>query len=132
MITQSSFGISISSGNAAIIAESARGEYCNWDYLSIAGAQTSTNAAILDIASAEDALTGSFVCGRYMATAVNKAANVSLCTRNYPFRLGVIFDEDEITNNSGTFAAAGADNGELALSPSGILGFDLYYVQGSC
>ena len=33
--TALSTNCSISSGNAAIIAESARGEYCNWDYLSV-------------------------------------------------------------------------------------------------
>ena len=57
--------------------------------------------------------------------------NLYATARNYPFRLGVIFDSNEIENNDGTFAAT-ADNAESALSPGGILGFDLYYIQGSC
>lgn len=128
--TQSSFGLSIFAGTAATAAASTVDQYCNADRLSLAGKETATNAAIVDISAT--AQVGALVCGRYMDTANTLTAVATVCTRNYPFVLGVIMDEDENYSVGTVWAADEASAAEAALSPGGIVGFDLYYSQGSC
>lgn len=128
--TQSSFGLSIFAGSADIIAKSSVNEYCTADRLTIAGKETAANAAIVDISATQQG--GAFVCGRYLNTAGVLVASATVCTRNYPFVLGVIMDEDENYAVGTAWIAAAASSVEAADSPGGIIGFDLYYIQGSC
>lgn len=127
---QGSFGLSVSAGTAATAAGSTVDQYCNNDRLTIAGKETAANAAILDISATQ--ATGAFVCGRYMNTSAAQAASATTCTRNKPFVLGVITDEDENYAVDTIWIAAKAENVEAALGPGGIIGFDLYWIQSSC
>merc|ERR1711881_326228 len=127
---QGSFGLSIYAETASPAAKSSVDQYCNADRLTIAGKETTTNAAKNELSAT--AGTGAFVCGRYLNTDGQLVLSASVCTRNYPFVLGVIMDENENYAAQGTFTAANADKVEGALPPGGIIGFDLYYIQGAC
>merc|ERR1712062_665305 len=66
-------------------------------------------------------------CGRYLNHITNTADNASVCSRIYPFRIGVNFDDTERCTNVAMTQLCEADT-----APGGIIGFSLNYVQASC
>lgn len=124
--TQSdSFGISISPGSPAGAAHNAVGTQCTLDYIEI------PNAVTLTIASATTVIGGaSRLCGRHLNVATTTTTtSVSTCTRTYPFRLGVHFDETELSDGSTAYTALTSESDEF---PGGILGFSLNFEQKDC
>ena len=70
-------------------------------------------------------------CGRQLNIAVADDA-VTVCSRSYPFRLGVVFDNMEVCSNAIATAANCEPNIAAANMAGGILGFALGYNQVSC
>ena len=92
--------------------------------------QTSTIAAITTAAVGIDRF-----CGRHLST--NKPAAITgsdtettVCSRSYPFRLGVFTDNMEVC--TGDAANTCEVNIDAASMPGGIVGFALGYDQKSC
>jgi len=110
---QSGFGVSNAMDAAA---KSVVDAGCTADFLAIPVAQLVAQAGVLNSVNK--------VCGRFLNTADNVAANVKLCSRGLPFRVGVTFDNGE----SITIAGA-AKTDETAVFPGGIVGFRLRYEQ---
>ena len=67
-------------------------------------------------------------CGRILASTSGSATTASICSRSYPFRIGVHFDDGEI----GHVASPTAVNNEQDTSPGGIVGFKFEWYQGAC
>lgn len=122
-IKMDSFGVSAGT-NAA--ANSGVGSSCIDDYIEIVGG---TNAAIAALGTNVGAVaTGNTrFCGRFLTTAdavdgaINANGVVSVCSTSLPFRVGVNFDENELSNG------ANANEAEDATVPGGIIGFSLCY-----
>ena len=97
--------------------------------------QTSTIAAITTAAVGIDRF-----CGRHLSTATITAGNpaittgsdteTTVCSRSYPFRLGVFTDNMEVC--TGDAANTCEVNIDAASMPGGIVGFALGYDQKSC
>ena len=87
---------------------------------------TETNAKTTSVA--DDTSNGNKLCGRILATADDVDTSATVCTRSYPFRLGVHLDDGEV----GHVATATAKNNEQDTHPGGIVGFKLKWYQGSC
>jgi len=118
----SSFGLGVAVADDAI-AKSAIGSRCIADYIVIPQGTTSTIAALTTVSSTASER----YCGRYLNTADDTAGNVSICSRIYPFRIGVVTDDTELCTNVAMTQLCEADT-----APGGILGFSLNYVQSSC
>jgi len=124
--TDNSFGVSLDvSGNTV---KANLGTQCTTDYVTIPQGMTSTIAAITTVSGV--APIGTRFCGRQLATAADQVTSGSVCSRTYPFRLGVNFDDFEDCK------AAGANMCEwdtmAANMPGGIIGFALGFTQGAC
>merc|ERR1712141_654694 len=113
------FGISIG-GSTTTASKGGVGTQCADDYFEIPNAQT------LTIASATTVIGGANrVCGRFFASTATATASVSICSRTYPFRLGVHFDNKEVyTTGTETQETTETDG-----FPGGILGFSLNFKQ---
>merc|ERR1711976_105138 len=71
-------------------------------------------------------------CGRYLAIADAATASATVCSRQYPFRVGVHFDsEEQCTNAIETTANCEWDIMANTM-PGGGIGFKLYFWQQSC
>jgi len=118
----STYGVSgFTTDNA--IAKSAKDTECTQDYLVI----PQGNTAAISITTTPTASSARF-CGRYLNPTTNTNSHVSVCSRIYPFTLGVYFNDNEECN-----AASGeADLCETDTIPGGITGFALNFVQQSC
>lgn len=117
-----SYGLGVATADNAI-AKSAQGTSCIGDYIVIPQGQTSTLAS----ATAVDATAFERFCGRYLNVITNTEGSVSVCSRIYPFRIGVNFDNTELCTALDMTQLCEADT-----APGGIIGFALNYVQGSC
>jgi len=117
--TQNSFGVSISPSGT--IAQSATGTSCSTDYITIPNGNSATIAA----SSSVIAGTTRF-CGRFFHYTTAQASATTVCSKEYPFRIGVKFNDNE--EISGTTAATN----DKTLVPSGVLGFKLEWWQNSC
>jgi len=115
---ESSFGTSVTT----IAMASSVGTQCISDHVLIPGGTTTTIAA----ATTPEA-TVSRYCGRMLNPATGIITSDTVCTRRYPFRLGVHFDDFELC----TAAADHADCEALTL-PGGIIGFGLTFQQFTC
>ena len=76
-------------------------------------------------------IAGDRFCGTFFDAALAGDATDSdtICTREYPFRISVNFDQDEVC----TAAAAGTcENLAAANTAHGFLGFSLYAYQVAC
>jgi len=109
---QGSFGLSLS---ADANAKSSAGTLCTTDYISIPG---STIGAV----TAGTNYTGDRYCGRQLNSAAQANTNVSVCTNRTPYKIGVRFDQDEVS-----VAVATENTSEAAGAPGGIIGFSLCY-----
>jgi len=116
-----SFGLSVSP--TAAILKAAVATACTADYIIIPNGVTSTIAAITT-----PTLGTSRFCGRLLALS-DTIAGASVCSRSYPFTLGVRTDDHEVCTNP---AADMADDCEATGLPGGILGFALGYTQLAC
>ena len=99
--------------------------------------QTSTIAAITTAAVGIDRF-----CGRHLSTATVTTGTVpnivttgsdtetTVCSRSYPFRLGVVTDNMEVCTDA--TAVLCEVNIDAASMPGGIVGFALGYDQKSC
>lgn len=122
-----SFGLSVS--DDATATKSMVGTACATDYITIPGGTAIAAAA----ATAVTADTVYRYCGRILATEAGKiatdVATVSVCSRAYPFTLGVVTDNTEVCTDD---AANKADICEHNNLPSGTLGFALDFKQFAC
>jgi len=118
---QASFGLSISSD--ASNPRAGIDTQCSTDYLSIPNGNSLTIANI-----ATPAVGNSRFCGRYFTTDTSAAIGSSVCTRNTPFQLGVVFDGTETV---AAMATAAANTDELTTFPGGIIGFALDFAQSA-
>jgi len=118
----SSFGLGVATADNAI-AKSNVGTTCIADYIVIPQGTTSAIAS----STAVSATAVERYCGRYLNTATNTAGNVSICSRIYPFRIGVVTDNTELCTAVDMTQLCEADT-----APGGIIGFALNYVQSSC
>merc|ERR1712029_1140889 len=113
-----SFGLSL-----AIDADadnSNQGTQCTTDYIVIPVGQTSAIAATTTAAVGVDRF-----CGRQLSTINIMDDPGTVCSRSYPFRLGVVTDDKEICTGAEANTAAASMAG-------GILGFGLGFEQMSC
>lgn len=97
------------------------GTNCLNDYIEIIGG-TSETIATIGTTGTTASINNRF-CGRYLGTATKATSTTKVCTASQPFRLGVEFDDNELT----TGTASMADIVENFAFPSGILGFALCY-----
>lgn len=127
-VAPGSFGISVPA-NIATAAESAVDTLCSTDYIQIPGGYKATSAAnALTTGVIAKVAEANMFCGRFLETSNAATASVTICTREYPFHVGVHFNEDEVAGTT----AANASEHELALVPGGIQGFSLYFNQVTC
>lgn len=132
VITQNSFGLSLSPAEAA---QSQVDVGCISDYIWIRSG--SSQFGNLDETAETNAIVASTqqlnrFCGRYLATSTGQvvAAQVSVCSYSVPFQVGVDTDDYEVCT-----ANANGDNCEEATGPAntggggGIVGFSLCYTQ---
>jgi len=120
---QATFGLSLS-GDAA--AKSVVGTSCSTDYITIPGGQTLASAMTATVVLGATGTNNQY-CGRALNTdsiALPTINDVSVCTRNVPFTVGVYYDSDEVTGTTQ------AQTNEQVAGPAGIVGFDLKYAQG--
>merc|ERR1712226_1240171 len=110
--TAGSFGTNISIDAGA--AQSMVGTACIDDYVVIPGGTTATIAAINDLTIG----TVSRYCGRFLNIAAEIAADITICSRNIPFRVGVVFNDEEICTITNAAIACEPDQ-----TPGGIIGF---------
>lgn len=115
---QNSFGLGL--GNA-IVAKAQVNTQCSADYITIPGGTAAANVAAAALATDPGA---NRVCGRYLASAADAVASVSICSRITPFTLGVHTDADEMTTSTDM-----ASTNEMVSFPGGIIGFSLSYAQ---
>ena len=117
-----SFGVSIALTDAD---NASTNSGCLTDYISIPAGTTSTIASTTTPAVGVERF-----CGRQFSNIVDDDST-TVCSRAYPFRLGVTFDANEICT-----AAAAANTCEtnlaIASMPGGIIGFALGFVQNTC
>jgi len=99
---------------------------CTTDYIEIPGAESATNAAIVTPAALGISYNSGRICGKMLSFASAATADVTVCSKKKPFRVGVKFDESEIC----TIAAANTCEWDTA--PGAIIGFKLIYWQLSC
>ena len=117
-----SFGLSVPLTDAD---NSAHDSNCLTDYLMIPGATSSTIAALTTPAVFMERF-----CGRHFTISVG-ATEATVCSRSYPFRLGVVTDNAEVCSANGA-AITCETNLAIASRPGGILGFAIGFTQGSC
>ena len=98
--------------------------YCMTDYLTIPQLTNDDIAATNTPAEGVERF-----CGRQFSTIVDDDST-TVCTRFYPFRVGVTFDANEIC--TAQTALACELNLAIASMPGGIIGFALGYVQNTC
>lgn len=127
--TPGSFGLSVSPD---ITDRADNGASCTADFITIPNGMSSTNAAATTPVGNTDAINR--YCGRHLSTTDTDTTEKSVCSRVYPFRLGVNFNDYELCDTVITTTANceldivainGGDNG-------GILGFAIGYTQVSC
>jgi len=120
-----SFGLSVSN-NA--IEKASIGTQCQTDYITIPQGTTTTLAA----ATAASARSDRF-CGRFLSIAAADTDQDTVCTRSYPFRLGVKTDDNEAcVTTSIDPTTCEADLSAATQPPGGITGFALNFYQGAC
>jgi len=119
----SSFGLSLSIASDA--DNSNQGTQCTTDYIVIPIGQTAAIAATTTTKVGVDRF-----CGRQLSTINVMDDPGTVCSRSYPFRLGVVTDDKEIC----TGAAANTCEANIAAASmaGGILGFGLGFEQMSC
>lgn len=121
-----SFGISTVPTASAIDADAGKNTDCTSDYITITGGDTVANAAMADPPNSGL----NRFCGRALYTDNKKKSEVtgiailtsSVCTASLPFRVGVHFDQNEVTG-----ANTDGSTHELKTVPGGIIGFSLCY-----
>jgi len=123
VIDQVAFGIGPSAALAA--SQSATDEGCVEDWLDIPGANT---AAIAAIAGAET-IDMARLCGRILNSVSAQAAEITVCTRQLPFRVGVNFNSEEICSVVADDMAIICEQQQF---PGGIIGFKMFYTQVAC
>ena len=116
-----SFGLSISHIDDD---DSAQDSHCITDYITI---PTGTTAGIAAITTPTQGVER--ICGRFFSITIGDAS-LTVCSRGYPFRIGVTFDANEIC--TAQTADACELNLQAASMPGGIIGFALGYVQNTC
>jgi len=124
--TSASFGLS----NGATIAAMDHSELqsnCQTDFITI---PDGTTIAIAATTTPAVSASSSRYCGRHLNPAVDQLAEVSVCSRTYPFRVSVYTDENEICTAANTITCE-ADI-VIAGHPGGITGFAINYVQSAC
>lgn len=120
-----SFGLSVSN-NA--IEKASIGTQCTDDYITIPQGTTTAIAA----ATAASARSDRF-CGRFLSIAAADTDQDTVCTRSYPFRLGVKTDDNEAcVTTSIDPTLCEADLSAATQPPGGITGFALNFYQGAC
>jgi len=119
IINQSTFGLDVS--NIINAANSIQNGACIADYLGIAGLGANT--------AGMEGTNGQVhkMCGRAFALTAT-IAHATLCTRVFPARITVSFDDAEVTTG---IAANNANTNEQNGTPGGIIGFGLIYTQGT-
>ena len=117
-----SFGLSVPLTDAD---NSAHDSNCLTDYLMIPGATSATIAATTTPAVFKERF-----CGRHFTISV-AATEATVCSRSYPFRVGVNTDNAEVCS-ANTAANTCESNLTIASRPGGILGFAIGFVQNSC
>jgi len=120
-----SFGLGVAVADDAL-AKSAVGSRCIADYIVIPQGSGSAVAAATTVVGTSNDVHERF-CGRLLSTIDDSNANISVCSRIYPFRIGVVTDDTELCTNVAMTQLCEADT-----APGGILGFSLNYVQSSC
>lgn len=118
-ILQNSFGLSISPDSKA--SQAGGGTSCSTDYITIPNGSSETNAKSTTVTAG-----ATRYCGRFFHYTQASTSAATVCSRQYPFRLGVKFNDNE--EISGT----APNTNDKALVPGGILGFKLEWYQGSC
>lgn len=120
--TPGSFGIgpADAAGDKGVVAA------CTLDFVFI---PHGTTAAIAAITTPNLGLANRF-CGRHLSTATASTAEETICSRVYPFRIGVHFNDSEMCAADDTHMCE--VNVAAAGNPGGILGFALGYKQQSC
>jgi len=121
--SDASFGVS---NPAADMSHSGTGTNCVTDYVTIPQGTTATIAATTTPAAFNDRY-----CGRVLSTIEANATPATVCSRSYPFNIGVTFDDSEICAGTVT-AIVCEDDIQAADLPGGILGFALGFTQMSC
>jgi len=120
-----SFGLSLSN-NA--VEKASVGSYCITDYITIPlGTTTTIAAATAQVAAAQDRF-----CGRFLSILDADADQDTVCTRSYPFRLGVKTDDNEVNPAIATTLVSESDLSAATQPPGGITGFALNFYQGAC
>merc|ERR1712066_720178 len=99
---------------------------CTTDYIEIFGAESAANAAIVSPAVLGISYNAGRLCGKQLSFANAATADVTVCSKKKPFRVGVKMDETEIC----TIAAANTCEWDTA--PGAIIGFKLIYWQNAC
>jgi len=122
--TGAQFGLSISDNAAA--AKGTVGTSCIEDYVTIPFGSAIAIAMTTTVGT--NVMYVDKFCGRFLNTVNAETTNVDICTRSYPYRLGVTLDNQEMC----TIAGAMADTCEFAIVPGGILGFALTFTQSTC
>jgi len=128
---QQSFGLSIS---ATIRGGEVDNTHCTQDWITISGGTTIANAQAGTNGNAGQSVLSERWCGRTfeVITGNTAIADVSVCTSQQPFRIGVHFDADEYPNTTDPTADdTTAANGECLQFPGGIIGFSLCYATGT-
>ena len=95
----SSYGLGVATADDAI-AKSAQGTSCIGDYIVVPQGATSAVAALTTVS----AIANERFCGRYLNHITNTADNASVCSRIYPFRIGVNFDDTELCTSTKLFS----------------------------
>jgi len=116
-----SFGVSIA---ATDNDKAAQDSSCITDYITIPGGITAAIAAKTTPTEGVERF-----CGRQFSTIVDDDST-TVCSRSYPFRVGVTFDANEIC--TAQTALACELNLAIASMPGGIIGFAIGYVQNTC
>jgi len=120
---QSSFGLSVTAADAAM-GVAMHDTECIADYLEIPFGGKTDVAASTAVALGPN----SRFCGRYLATDGTAAdTSATVCSRVYPFRVGVHYDKAEVCTISVMSQAC-----ENNVVPGGIVGFHLTYTQVAC
>jgi len=118
-----SFGLSNAPTDASASGADAA---CTTDYIEIFGAESAANAAIVSPAVLGISYNAGRLCGKQLSFANAATADVTVCSKKKPFRVGVKMDETEIC----TIAAANTCEWDTA--PGAIIGFKLIYWQNAC
>jgi len=122
-IDQVSFGIGPS--QAVDAAKTHIDNGCVEDWLDIPGANT---IAIASIAAAQT-IDVARICGRILSSASEAVIDITVCTRQLPFKVGVNFNSEEICTVVADDMAILCEQQQF---PGGIVGFKLFYTQVAC